>query len=258
MEVFRYLFQMFNSKKALARQISLFSLAGLMVIFFNNFASSWTNLFFDNFYINPPSSRFVVRLSLSCAIFIFIYLTGYTYKLIGGVNSDGKFTLPDFNLEPFRVFVKMIPLVLAWIIYYFIMFFSGSFVLSKFSSSSNNYIFYSIMVCLLPFIFIIFSKFSMELKYKAEYFAFSSFIKVIDKTLGDVIFWFLEFLIPTVFAFTVIYFLFRYSVRIKSEIWLFGVKYFILCIGSYFAVLLNILYLAGLAKISYKTNPTQE
>lgn len=256
MEVFKYLFQMYNNKQSLVRQISLFSLIGLMVIFFNNFASGWLNLFFENFYINPPASELVVKLSLGLAIFICVYLIGYTYKFIRGVSQNGKAGLPDFDLEPFALFIRMIPMALIWTVNYLIIFLAGSFVLHKFSTSPNNYLFYSLMICLIPFILIIFAKFAGDFKYQQRYFSFSYFVKVIDKSLGDVIFLSLEIIIPAVLIVAAIYAAFMYSAHIKSDIWLFGVRYFIICLSIYLFIILQYTYFTGLTKIAGK--PTLE
>ncbi len=253
MEVFKNIYQLFNTRQALIRQISLFSLVGLLIIFFNNFTSSWTNLLFNNFYINPPSGIWGIRLSLAAAILIFIYITGYTYKLLSSVNPDGKFTMPDFDLEPFAVFVRMIPIFLIWIIHYLIMFIVGSFVVYKLNPSGNNYLFYAIMLCFLPFIFIIFAKFAGEFKYRLKYFSFSYLLKVIDKSLGDVIFLSLEIIIPAAIAFAAIYGAFEATAVIKSDIWLFGCRYFIVCLSAYLFVILELTYLTGLAKIAQKS-----
>ncbi len=252
MEVFKYLFKLFNSKDALIKQVSLFALVGIMVIFFNNYASNWTNMLFDNFYINPPTKKIYMQLSFGMFLFILIYLVGYRYKFLGQIAEGDRIVLPQISLQPFKVFVKLLPLFLAWGFYYFVVISVVCFVLFNYQNMASYYVFYSIMLCLLPFVFIIFTEFASTLQYKKKYFNPLYLIKVLDKTLGDVILLSIEILIPATIVGYIIYAWFLYASNIKSEMWLFGVRYFGICLSVYLLLILKYVYFTGLAKIAYK------
>lgn len=257
MEVFKYLLQMFNTKSALTRQISLFSLVGIMVICLNNYTSSWTNMLFDNFYITPPANHIYIKVSLFIAFLIFFYLTGYGYKLFGSVSYDGKFSMPEFSLEPFTAFFKMILLFSVWLFYYAAIISVVCLLLYDYHNIMCYYVFYSIMLCLLPFVFIIFTEFAQNFKYEIKYFNVFYLFKILDKCLGDVIFLSLEVLISLIITVVLIYTVFLYSLNIKQEIWQFGVRYFGICLSVYVFTVLNYIYHIGLAKIA-KTKFNQE
>ncbi len=250
MEVIKYLYRMFNSKQALLVQISLFSLVGLFVIFFNNLAPNITNLFFDNFYVNALSNANIVKVSLVFAILIFIYLFGYLYRMLGSVNSDGYFQFPQFDLEPFVAFVRFIPLLLVWGMYYIFLIYVSTMVIENYSDFSFMYIICSLAICVIPFVAIIFSKFAKDFAYHTKYFAIRYIFKIIYNSLGKVIFLSLQSIVIFYLGYLVLNFMFTHTAQIKSETWLFGVRYMIVCLSVYLFVILNQAYLIGLARIA--------
>ncbi|MGN0030410.1 MAG: hypothetical protein ACI37Q_00470 [Candidatus Gastranaerophilaceae bacterium] len=250
MEVIKYLYRMFNSKQALLVQVSLSSLVGLFVILFNNFAPNITNLFFDNFYVNASPNTNIVRCSIAFAVLIFMYIFGYLYKMLGSVNSDGSFRFSQFDLEPFVAFIRFIPLLLVWGMYYIFLIYISTLVIENYSTFNFMYIVCSLAICLIPFVAIIFSKFAKDFTYHTKYFAIRYIFKIIYNSLGKVIYLSLQSILLFCLGFLALKFMFTHTAQIKSETWLFGVRYMIVCLSVYLFVILNQVYLIGLARIA--------
>jgi len=250
MEVFKYQRQFFRDKISIFKQISLFSIVGIMVILFNNFSSNYLNMFLDNFYITPPANPLWTTLSLAAAVFIMMYLTGYRYLFINKTLKNDGIIMPEFTLEAFSALILMLPVILAWAVYYLITITVVCFILYKYMSLNAYCVFYSVMLCLLPFVFILFCEFAADFKYKKNYFNPIYLYKILDKTLGDVIILSLEILIPALIAGAIVYGWFYCTKYIKSEILLFGVRYFGIILCAYLLLNLKYLYFTGLAKIT--------
>lgn len=250
MEVFKYLKQIYQGKNVLANHIMLFSLLGILAILLNNiFAYLGSGLVYFTFFAVPPSTRLEFSVYVFFAILIVIYLFGYEYKFVNENFCNEKNMLPEFDLMPSVIVLKVFPLFFTWQIYYLFILAIGSFVLFTFGNMAVAYVFYSLLLCLLPFIHLILITFASDFKLKRFYTSFITVFKYLDKTLGDVIFLIIKicvmFIIPAVIIYSVAYF----AQKITSESYRLSFYLLDLCFALYAISILRFVYIAGLMNI---------
>lgn len=252
MELFRCFKQIYCGKNALAKHISLFSIIGILMIFFIKYTASWGNLFvYNNFYISVPTNDYELWFYLFAGIFIFIYLVGYGLNLMFNLMNDRKPILPEVSLYPLVFFVRTLPLALYWILYYLAVCIAGLFVLYNFKLPEGYYIFASIMICMLPFGLGVFALFSKDNKYSKEYFSALTVFKVFKKTLGEVISFSIGIFAAALFPMFFIYKFLTFSPENVQTITL-ALKLFGVCLSGYLFVIFHYVYLIGITNIVKK------
>lgn len=253
MEIFRYFKQIYSGKNALANHVSLFSLAGILVILFIKYTASWGNLlFYDNFYISVPSSTKELWAYLFFGMLLLIYFIGYGVNLVNDVMNNKENRLPNITLQPFTFFVKMLPMAVYWIAFYLLICTGGIFALLKLNNSGFIYIFSSVMFCIIPFILILLTQFAKNFEFRKKFFNLFSVFKILEKTLGDVIFLSLGTFALAVIPFFVIYKILAYPVGDEVLNLNLVIKLGALCFVFYLCLIFNYVYFAGLADISKK------
>ncbi len=250
MEVFKYFKQLYQGKDVLSNHITLFSLLGIMVILLNNAAAHWgSNILYFDFFAVAPSSDLELWLNIFFGILILIYMIGYGIKFIHKVIEENNIELPNFDLEPSSYFVKFLPVFLIWIFYYVATFLAGIL----FTFSDNNpvlvYVFSSIMICLIPFIHLIFVEYVRDFKITKNIIYPWNIFRYLDKNIGDVIFLVAAVIILSLIPDAVIFLMLKFAHGLASEVMKLSVYLAGLCIGLYLIFVLKLVYFAGLAKI---------
>lgn len=253
MEIFNYFKQIYTGKNALANHISLFSLIGIFVILFIKYTASWGNmLFYNKFYMSVPSNNYELWTYLFLGTLLVLYFIGYGFNIMHNVISDKDFELPDINLFPFISFVKVLPIMLYWVLYYVVVLIAGILALLKLNNIGFCYIFASLIICLIPFAIMLVAKFTKNFRYNKNYFDWFTIFKSIEKTLGDVIFFTIEiFIVGFIFGFLV-YRILAYPIDEDMLIGNLVIKLATLCLGGYLFIIFNYVYLFGLADIAKK------
>lgn len=253
MEVIKYLKQLYLGKNALANHITLFSLLGMLVILLNNVAAYiGTGLVYFNFLAVPPNSKLEFSLDLFFGILISLYLFGYEYKFINENFHDQKIELPEFDLIPSVMILKIFPLFFLWQIYYVLVLSLGSFLLFTFGNMTLVYVFVSLAICTLPFIHMILVKYAYDFSFDRILTCPSTVFKYLDKTLGDIIFLFLQICLLAIIPVGIVCFIAMAAKRISLEPYKLSVYLFDICIGLYFINILKYVYIAGLMNIVKK------
>ena len=249
MEIFKYFKQIYGGKNALANHISLLSLAGIFVILFIKYTASWGNLlFYENFYISVPSSNKELWAYLFFSMILGIYFIGYGINIVHNVMYDKSSVLSDITLQPFTAFVKMLPLAVYWFIYYSCICFVGIFVLLKLNSVFI-YLFASIMICVIPFVLILLSRFAKDFSFEKQFFNFFSILKIIEKSLGDVIYLSMGIVTAAILPFFAVYKILTYTMGDITNLNLI-IKLGALCVGFYLFLIFKYVYLIGLSNIA--------
>lgn len=250
MEVLKQLKQIYTNKNAAANHITLFSMVGLFILFLCKYTASWANMFYQKFFIAPPSNAVELWFYLFALMLIFVYLIGYGYKVVNISLNNSTLVLPEFNLEPFYVFVKMIPLFLFWSIYFIAAAILGLYIFSVYENVAFAYVYDAVLLCLIPFILMIFNLFAMNFKYDKRLFFLAILGKALDRTLGDVIFLSMQIFIIEAVLLACLMLALNVFKFVSGDLLSLSVKLFLVCIGVYFSVIVKYLYFVGLGKIA--------
>ncbi|MBQ8460548.1 hypothetical protein IJ541_10670 [bacterium] len=213
----------------------------------NNVFAAWGNAVLISFFSVPPSTNLELALDCAFGLLILLFLFAYEYKFINKIMNEDIVELPDLNIETFGIFFKILPLFIIWQIYFIIIALCGTFICIKINNTSISYIFASIMLCITPFISMIFTEFSKDFKFKKEYFNPFYIFKFLDKTLSDVIILFLDLCIVMIIPACIFYLIFDYAGSIKSETIKLGTYLGTTCLSVYTGFIMKYLYCAGIA-----------
>lgn len=246
MNVFKYLLNLYTSKDALFNHITLFSLSGLMTVAFSSYLSSvFGNIygsFFDFISLSPVASDFMLVL----AVMLLIFFTGYNYSVTNRMFY-GTEELPELSLVSYFIFVKILPVILVWKIYEFAFFAAGIVFIPI--TSPVFYIYFSVLLCILPFLSLIYSMFVKDFKYRAEVFSPVTVFRVLNRSLGLIIFLWLQILVLAIIPCTVGYLLLKCSPLILNHVWQMGIKLGGVCILFYLSLVIKFAYNRGLVEI---------
>lgn len=250
MEVFNFLKNIYKGENALANHITLFSLAGIMVILLSCYSASWGNLILPNVFIAPPESRLELTIELFFGFLIAIYLTGYSFSFVNLRFNNEFVGIPEFNSRPFSLFLKFLPVFIIWLLYYTLFLVGGVLVFLNANQIVLLYIFVSIMICLIPFIMLLFINFSKNFKYERKLFNPLYILRYVDKALGDIIYLSVEVFIMFAIVSSAIFYI--TTIHLKSDSLRLAIWLMSSCVWIYSVFIFKYVYYTGLVKIINK------
>jgi len=256
MKAIKYLKQIYSGPKALENHIMLFSVIGIFAILANNIISAiGSNIFLELFTV-APAARNELYLDFYFGIFFCALLFGYQYKFINSFMQNGNAEIPEIDYKSFGFFFKIFPLFILWQIFFIIPLVGGFLLLRKIQGSTSlddfriyYYIFEAVMLLILPFISMILIKFTSNLKYEKELFNPFILLKYIDKSLGKVLVWILEFSLFAVLPIVVLIALVEDLFILKSELHRLIMYLATICAGGYILTVMKYVFLCGLGDI---------
>ena len=239
MEFVNYLKEIYADKDVIRKHLLLFSITGIVVLLFNNIASTFTNdLLSDQLTLGPSSKgEFVIDFVFGGVLWLHIF--GYEYKFLSGIMNNGKITLPEFDHDILATFGKMFPIFIIWQIYFFIItFFTGIYTVA-----TRDLVYYflagTLMLFFTPFVFMVYVKFSKDFKYTKDVLVPWTLVRYIDKGLIDVVLWSIKFgafaLIPA--AFIVGYM--DWAIHISPQLPRLIASLGGICVGAYIFIILK-------------------
>lgn len=243
MEVFKYLKNIYEGENSLANHVSLFSLIGIMVLVLSCYGAAFGNFLIPSLFIAPAPNRYVLYSELCLGILIFIYLTGYSFNFCNFRFSGNELGLPDFKLRSFSTFLKSLPVVFAWLVYYIVAIFLCVYLLLNAEQFVVVYILSALLFCLIPFILLIFVDFSKDFQYKKQFFNPFAIAKYLDKYLGRILIYAVKVSILFTIVTALIFYIpvkFVKADYLKLAVWL--LKF---CIWIYFAYVFKYVYYNG-------------
>lgn len=247
MDIFKDLKTIYFGKFSFYRNISLFSLLGILFMAFNRYLSFITNNVFADFLGFVNANNIELFLYLFVSLLLFIFFIGYYFKFINNISND-VFDLPDFNLSCFEAFIKIIPLFFVWGIYFIIL---AMFALICIPITSWVFhVYFAILICSIPFINLIFVSFAKNFKFDKILLNPFLILVVLDKALGEVIYLTVKILIFSIIPAAFVYLLIFLSSKTNNVELHAILRTFALCFGGYFSYIISLLYAMGLAKIS--------
>lgn len=252
MEVINYLKQLYKGKGAIYRHITLFSILGIMVILLNNIFATVTNSLALNFFIAKPSSNIELILDFFVGFLLMFYILGYEYKFINNIINSDEISLPEFNSQPFGTFFKILPVFLLWQLYYMLISYFGNHYINTFQSSVYSYIFNTVLLCLIPFILMIYIRYSADFKLTKEVILPWVIFKYIDGTIVDIVVWCVEFGIFIIIPSLVIFGFAEAILTIKNDLVKLACIILGLSINAYIITIFRLVFNIGISKIVKK------
>lgn len=247
MGIFKDLKTINTGKFSLFRHISLFSLLGILVMSFNRYFSFITNNVFADFLGFVNANNVELFFCLLTSVMFVIFFIGYYYKFINNLANDVE-ELPDFTLSCFSYFLKIIPLSFIWFFYFLVFMLVG--FLSFPITSTISHVYFAILICLIPFINLIFVSFAENFNFDKKYLNPFLILVVLDRALGAVIYLTLKVFVLTIIPCAVVYLLPYLATKTNNVEVQAILKTFSLCFAGYSSYILILLYAKGLVRIS--------
>ena len=247
MEFSNYIQKIYCGKPAIFNHISLFSLLGISAIALNNYLSTSLGDVFGTYLENVRFSPLVNYLNLFLALMLAIFFSGYGFKYVWNMFND-EYSLPELSLSSYTIFLRMLPLFFVWGVYGVFMSFLG---LVFFPINSVFFsIYFAILICLIPFVFIIMVSFAKNFEYKPFCFNPFSIFTVLNKAFGDVIFLFLKTVAASVLPAVIVYVMYKSALVSNHQTVIMSLKLGALCVAVYFLFVLSCAFNIGLVQIS--------
>lgn len=247
MNVLNYLKEIYCDKKSLFIQVSLLSLIGIMTISGCEYLTYILGNLFSAFLGYATGSHYVLSIELFVFLMLLIFFSGYLYNFSNNVfNKDSK--LPDLSLAGYQSFVKMLPVFIVWIIYLMI-----SLIILFIGLRAESVLFYtylSIVICILPFINLIWVLYSKDFVLNRKYFSILFLLKVIDKTFLSMVNLVAQTIIVGILPTLIISGIIKYSNTIKHTSFQLGLRLGGICSSVYVLYILFLVFNLGLVKIS--------
>lgn len=249
MNVLSYLKEIYCDRKSLFIHVSLLSLIGIMAISGCEYLTYLLGNIFSSFLGYSSANHYILSLEIFILLMLLIYFSGYLFK-----SSNTFFTqeskLPDLSLSAYQSFVKMLPVFVVWIIYLLISLFFLIFAFKPETILFYTYI--SIILCILPFINLIWVLYSKNFEINRKYFSIEFLCKVIDKTFLSVV----NLVVQTILLGTVptiiIFYVIKYSNTVKSISFQLGLRLGSICLTAYILYVLLLVFNFGLVNIAKK------
>lgn len=249
MNVLSYLKEIYCDRKSLFIHVSLLSLIGIMTISGCEYLTYLLGNIFSSFLGYSSANHYILSLEIFTLLMLLIYFTGYIFK-----SSNTFFTqeskLTDLSLSAYQSFVKMVPVFVVWIIYLLI-----SLVFLVFAFKPETILFYtyiSIVICLLPFINLIWVFYSKDFELNRKYFSIKFLCNVIDKTFLSVVNLVAQTIILGTVPTIIISYILKHSNTLKSPSLQLGLRLGSICLSVYILYVLLLVFNLGLVNISKK------
>ncbi len=243
MNVLSYLKDLYTKENFIFNHISLFALVGICTISTVGFlAYAFANIYSGLTSI-PPQQAYI---SLVFALMTIFFFCGYIYSFANKV-FQGITNLPELSLSSYSAFVRTLPVMISWGIYEAFLVLIGFVAIP--ATRHLFYIYYSVLICVLPFINLISIAFAKDFKLRSDLFSFLTLFKVLNQTLGAVINLAFQMLLLMIIPAGLVYLMFKYSAKISQQTLMFSVNLIILCFATYLMMVAKLVYTRGLVEI---------
>lgn len=247
MEVLKSLFDIFRGKNNLIMHVAIFSLTGIQALCLNAYVSHNLGSFYSSYLGYAPNDELTLSLMSVLGIMVTIFLFGYGLKYSNKIYNDKTVDLPDISLDVFPMILKYLPMVLIWGTYFYIATSLGFRVLS--ANGFLFYFYYILLMMFVPFVFMIFVKFSKDFCYSKEMFLPSVVTSYMDKYARAVWGIIAKILLVFFIGFTVVCLIFYNSDRLTDASATLSVRLFGLSLMFYLFNISYMMYVNGVAKI---------
>lgn len=258
MEAFKYLKLIYSGENSIKRHITLFSIIGLCVLMLNNVISSFGNNLIFSFITTASISNIELFLDFFFGMCLLVLIIGYEYVFIHNVISKDEIALPELEADSYSTFFRMLPIFVIWQLYYTIATVTGGIILTILNNSTYTYIFSAIMLCLTPFVFMLFIKFAYDFKYTKDTFFPWTIFKYLNKCLIKIIILLFQTCIVLALpAFGLIGYT-DWALSLKEQPVNLAASLSCICFWAYFFVIFKFIFGIGLAKIVKENFITEE
>ena len=244
MNILNIIKELYTGKENLVAQLGLFALIGMMTISFNEIISLYTGNTLYAIFSTPSYNETIVFCLIGITIYIFF--KGYTYQFVHENYHCESTQLPSISMNCFVTFIKVLPVILTWSLYTFLILYIASLI---FMNRFELYIFIIFMLILLPFINMVFVLFAKDFKYELKIFNPIVIANIMKVTFIPVFKFLIQFIIMEAIFIFIIHISLIYSINKCSGIYCIFQILSIICIGSYIQQILNLAYNKGLTHI---------
>ena len=198
MEVIKSLKNILCGRNNIFINISLFSLVGILTTALCYIISTFIP---TNYFGYPPKENYELSVSFFIFFIISIFLFGYIYDYANTKLNKETCMLIDIKINSFVIFAKMLPLFFIFVAYFAFGALLGLFLFRI--GTIDMIIYYGLLTCFIPFIFIIYTLYAKEFKLTKDLLNPINIIKIIKNTFTNVI----SFAIKTLPLYVIICFL---------------------------------------------------
>ena len=244
MKVFDYFKKIYTGRGTFAKHIMIFSYVGILALCINNLISVVSGYLLITPLLNIQITKPLQYVNLILGCLIFFRLTGFEYCFVNNILSQRKFELPEFDIRAYGIFLRMLPLFLLWHFYFLSAFIICMTVIAKFDTNIYEFIPLSLLLCMIPFINFIFVMYAKDFYFKKVFLNPILIVDIIATTYKKFIVFILQFAILLLLICSVIY-CSVLTLNLTTEL-----KLFILCILFYFAYILKLVFMGGIAEIT--------
>lgn len=246
MGIVDYFNKIYTGKENILKHICLFSMLGILAILSSR---CFAYYFGFSYFGYAPASRTETALSQLFSIIIIVYNIGYIYNFAHNLQKDEKSALPDISFEPFYIFIKIIPILIVWTIYIVLAVLLGLGLFNLKNNLREMILYYGLILFIIPFIHIVWVKYSKNFSINFKYYNPLIIIKVISKFLLPMT-RLLIILIPIFCIFILIpHYICIYSTVIKNLSFQLALRLLALTLWIYLTCVINMINIQGIAEI---------
>lgn len=246
MNVLSYLKDLYTKENSIFNHISLFALVGICTISTVAYLSTVLGNIYGSFFDFAPTTKINAYFLLVLGLMTIFFFCGYIYSFANKVFQD-KTNLPELSLSSYSAFVRTLPIVISWYIYEVFLVLIGFAAIP--ATTRLFYVYYSVLICLLPFINLIVIGFSKDFKYHPDLFSFLTLFKVLNHSLGAIINLAFQMLLLIILPVGIVNLMFKYGAGISHQTLKVSVKLISLCVTAYFIMIAKLVYTRGLVEI---------
>lgn len=246
MNVLLYLKNLYAKENSLLNHITLFAMLGIFTVSTMAYLSTIIGNIYGSFFDFAPTTSVKAYFLLVLALMLLFLFIGYIYSYINNSFNE-KNELPEVSLSAYSAFVKTLPVVISWNIYEAFLFLIGFVTIP--ATTKLFYIYYSILICILPFINLISVAFAKNFKYRPSLFSFITIFRVLNQSLGEIIKLCLQTLLLSIIPAGIIFLMIKYSATISPQTLNLIAKLASLCFATYFIMIIKLVYSQGLVEI---------
>jgi len=246
MNIFCYIKDLFASKNNLLMQVIIFSISGIIAICLNNCLGAVIGSYYESFLGYAPVSNIeqIIDFILAIMLILLMFSYGYVYSS-RFLNTEGSLNLPEVTMTSYIVLIRIIPVIVVWLFYFW-----AAFILGKFLFAKNGLllvIFEFLVLLLLPSVFLLLVSFSKDFMYRKIFFNPFIIFSIIKKYMLKNFIILIQVFFLNIVSLALVIGVFYIASKFKLPLSQVCIRILGLCIGVYLINIINLAYMRGCA-----------
>ncbi len=251
MNIFSYIKDLFTSKNNLLMQIIIFSISGIIAICLNNCLGVLIGSYYESFLGYAPVSNIEQTVDFLLAVMMTILMFSYGYVYTSRfLNTEGSLNLPEITMASYIVFVRILPVIVVWFFYFWIILVLGNFLLAK--NSLLYLLFEFLLLVLFPSIFLLLVSFSKDFLYKKVFFKPFTIFLILKRYGWKNIILLFQVLVLNLISLAMVIGIFYIAAKFTAPLTQVCIRIFGLCLAVYLINIINLAYMRGCAGLIVK------